>query len=84
MELKDTIKMMESEDYKERFKAEYHQLEIRIKKLATLLEDWKKDKLKFTPTCSFYLLEKQLQAMVLYSHFLCERAEIEKIVLYDY
>ena len=27
MELKDTIEMMTSNDYKERFKAEYHQVE---------------------------------------------------------
>ena len=28
MELKDTIKLMDSEDYKERFKAEYYQTKI--------------------------------------------------------
>ena len=33
MELKDTIDLMRSEDYKERFTAEYHQLIIRYKKL---------------------------------------------------
>lgn len=29
MELKDTVEMMNSEDYKERFKAEYQQVVIR-------------------------------------------------------
>lgn len=29
MELKDTVEMMLSADYKERFKAEYYQLKIR-------------------------------------------------------
>lgn len=33
MELKDTIAMMQSEDYKERFKAEYYQIVIRYQKL---------------------------------------------------
>ena len=28
MELKDTVEMMGSEDYKERFKAEYYQVKI--------------------------------------------------------
>lgn len=34
MELKDTIKLMESKDYKERFKAEYYQTKIRWEKLV--------------------------------------------------
>ena len=33
MELKDTIKMMQSDDYKERFVAEYQQTKIRYEKL---------------------------------------------------
>ena len=33
MELKDTIEMMNSDDYKERFKAEYYQTKIRYEKL---------------------------------------------------
>lgn len=35
MELKDTIPQMTSEDYKERFKAEYYQTKIRYWKLHT-------------------------------------------------
>ena len=37
MELKDTIKMMDNVDYKERFKAEYYQTKIRYEKLVGLL-----------------------------------------------
>ena len=37
MELKDTIEMMQPEDYKERFKAEYYQLKIRLEKLYGML-----------------------------------------------
>ena len=33
MELTDTVKMMNSSDYKERYKAEYFQLKIRYEKL---------------------------------------------------
>ena len=37
-ELKDTVEMMNSTDYKERFKAEYQQVVIRYKKLKAMLE----------------------------------------------
>ena len=37
-DLKDTAEMMTSEDYKERFKAEYAQACIRYQKLAAMLE----------------------------------------------
>ena len=40
MELKDTVELMNSSDYKERFKAEYQQLSIRIGKLANMLSTW--------------------------------------------
>lgn len=40
MELRDTIDMMQSDDYKERFKAEYYQVGIRYEKLKTMLERW--------------------------------------------
>ena len=35
MELKDTIDLMNSPDYKERFKAEYMQVKIRYEKLKS-------------------------------------------------
>lgn len=37
MELKDTVQMMESEDFKERFKAEYYQTKIRYDKLHQMI-----------------------------------------------
>lgn len=39
MELKDTIPMMTSDDYRDCFKAEYHQLLIRIRKLRAIIEE---------------------------------------------
>lgn len=81
MELIDTIPMMNNADYKERFKAEYHQLEIRIDKLTAMLSKWSAGELNFTPSCPYALLEAQLNAMKTYSYFLRERAEIEGINL---
>lgn len=37
MELKDTVDLMNSEDYKERFKAEYLQTKIRYDNLRKML-----------------------------------------------
>ena len=36
IEFKDTIELMQSEDYKERFKAEYHQTKLRYERLKAL------------------------------------------------
>lgn len=46
MELQDTVKWMVSEDYKERFKAEYHQLKIRHDGLKYMLHKWDKGELE--------------------------------------
>lgn len=51
MTLKDTVEMMNSDDYKERFKAEYYQLEIRVNGLKKMLYKWDNGELDFTPTC---------------------------------
>lgn len=40
MELKDTATLMVSSNYKERFKAEYYQLKIRLEKLKYMLQKW--------------------------------------------
>ena len=61
-ELKDTIDLMVSEDYKERFLAELYQLEIRISKLEKLIKDYRSNSLKFKPTTNIGTLEEQLRA----------------------
>lgn len=81
MELERLIELMKSEDYKDRFRAEYYQLEDRIDKLANMLEKYKAGTLNFTPSCSYELLSYQLQTMNAYKRVLEERAEIEKIEL---
>ena len=78
-DLVDTIPLMTSEDFKERFKAEYYQLKIRLNKLAQML--LKYNELDFTPNCSFDLLNGQLKIMEVYMDYLEERAEIEGIEL---
>ena len=81
MKLKDTIEMMNSADYKERFKAEYLQLEIRANGLRSMLKKYKDGTLTFKPSCSYDLLNGQLKSMEMYAQYLEERAEIEGIDL---
>ena len=81
MQLKDTIEMMTSEDYKERFKAEYYQLLFRVDSLTSMLIKWKNNMLDFKPKCSKETLEYQLLYMQGYLDILRLRAEIEEIDL---
>ena len=83
MELKDTIEMMNSPDYKERFKAEYIQTRIRYGKLFEMLLKYKADMLDFKPQCPYDLLFEQLQMMGRYLFLLEARAKIEDIKLFD-
>lgn len=81
MELKDTVALMNSADYKERFKAEYYQNKNRHDKLKAMLEDWDNGTLKFVPTCPRSLYDLQIFHMKNYLAILEARAEIEKIEL---
>lgn len=81
MELKDTIEMMNSEDYKERFKAEYYQAKIRYDKLDKMTVKYEAGTLNFTPSCSLEILKEQKKYMGNYIRMLRIRAEIEKIEL---
>ena len=83
MELKDTVEMMGSSDYKERFRAEYFQLKIRMSGLSKMLVKYKEGTLNFTPSCSYSLLSRQLEVMKIYASYLLQRAEIEGIDLYN-
>lgn len=81
MELVDTIEMMNSSDYKERFKAEYYQLVIRFNKLKSMLERWDRGELNFNPTCPRGIYNFQVKAMADYIACLETRAAIENIKL---
>lgn len=80
-ELKDTIEMMNSSDYKERFKAEYQQVVIRYKKLAAMLEKWDAGELNFEPTCPRITYNMQIKAMTDYIAVLEARAVMEDVDL---
>lgn len=81
MELLDTVERMSSTDFKDRFRAEYYQLKIRIDKLADMLDAYDKGTLSFTPKCDIKLLTAQHEFMKAYLHTLEERATIEGIEL---
>lgn len=81
MELKDTIDLMISEDYKDRFKAEYLQTKIRYNKLHQMVVKMDAKTLDFTPTCSKAIFLEQKRYMGEYLRMLEIRAEIEGIIL---
>lgn len=78
-ELKETTDLMLSDNYKERFKAEFYQLNIRITKLEIFIRRARNKELK--PTCTIGLLEEQLRAMQAYQSILYSRATEENITL---
>jgi hypothetical protein len=81
MELRDTVEMMNSADYKERFKAEYYQTAIRYEKLKTMVDKYNNGTLEFKPTCPMSIYDIQLRAMRDYLTILEARAAIEGVEL---
>lgn len=85
MELKDTVDMMTSSDYKERFKAEYRQVKIRYEKLKTFCNKIEAAEItgKEPPKhdCPVSLLRDQQSYMGQYLRILELRAEVENIQL---
>lgn len=80
-ELRETNEMMSSDDYKERFKAEYYQVVIRYQKLKAMLDKWDNDQLEFTPTCPRSIYNIQIAAMTDYIAVLEARAVMENVIL---
>lgn len=83
MKLNETVEMMNSEDYKERFKAEYDQLVIRYYGLRNMLEKWDDGTLEFEPTCPRSTYNMQIKAMTDYIAVLEARAVMENVDLED-
>lgn len=81
MKLSDTCELMVGNDYKNRFKAEYYQLDNRINGLKNMLIKYQDGALEFEPTCSYDLLNSQLKIMELYRGILEERAIKEEVEL---
>ena len=80
-DLIDTVELMASDDYKENFKAEYYQTEIRYNKLHEMIVRYEANTLNFEPKCSIDILKKQASYMGDYLYMLEVRAEIEGIEL---
>ena len=78
-DLKETAAMMSSTDYKERFLAEYYQLETRYLKLKAMVDKWDAGTLEFTPTCPRATYNVQLRAMKDYLDVLTIRAKMEGV-----
>lgn len=85
MELKETVELMNSEDYKERFVAEYRQVKIRYEKLKNFCNKIEVETMLGKEVtkhdCPLELLREQQKYMGLYLSALEKRALIENIVL---
>lgn len=79
----DTAILMKSDDYKDRFIAEYQQLVIRYNGLKKMLNTWDKNELTFTPTCPRSTYNMQIKAMTDYIAVLEARAVMENIDLQE-
>ena len=79
--LTDTVPLMTSADYKDRFRAEYHQLVYRFRRLIEMLDKWDKGQLDFVPTCPRSTYNIQVRAMSDYIAALEARAMIENVQL---
>ena len=79
--LEDTINLMKSDDYKERFVAEYMQTKIRYNNLHKMLVKLEAGTLEFEPATPILILKNQKSFMGQYLNQLEIRAEIEGITL---
>ena len=81
MELKDTVDMMISYDYRKRFQAEYYQLKIRACGLEKILKKHDEGKLEFILSNPVSVYREQLHVMKLYMDILEQRAKNEDVFL---
>ena len=81
MELKDTVELMTSEDWRERFKAEYLQTKIRYEKLHKLIVKREVGKCDFNTPIPLESWKTQAKHMGLYLFELEKQAAIHGIEL---
>lgn len=81
MTLDKTVELMLSDDYKDRFEAEYRQLVNRANKLRKMIRQYEKGELEFEPNSPIDILVWQLKTMDEYIYILKRRASYEKITL---
>lgn len=77
--LRDTVNLMISDNYKDRFLAEYIQNKVRYIKLREMVNNW--NQLDFVPTCPKEVYDQQLSIMSQYIDILELRAKAEGIDL---
>ena len=85
MELKETVELMKSVDYKDRFIAEYHQVKIRYEKLKNFCNKIEVETMLGKEVtkhdCPLELLREQQKYMGLYLSILEKRSLIENVEL---
>ena len=81
IELRNTIDLMSSDDYKERFVAEYLQTKIRYNNLHRMIVKYDAGTLNFELKTPILILKNQKSFMGQYLNQLEIRAEIEGITL---
>lgn len=81
MPLKNTVDLMLSDNYKDRFRAEYYQTKERYQRLHLMIIKYEAGTLDFQPDCPLELLKRQAKAMGEYLYVLEMRARLEEIDL---
>lgn len=81
MPLKNTVDLMLSDNYKDRFRAEYYQTKERYQRLHMMIIKYEAGTLVFQPDCPLELLKRQAKAMGEYLYVLEMRAQLEEIDL---
>ena len=79
MTLKDTVDGMLSDDYEERLRAEYQQLQIRLNGLNTFISNYVLGLLPFKPKTPVEVFINQRRAMLSYLSTLQDRICYENI-----
>lgn len=77
----EIARLQKSEDYVDRFEAEFYALQKRLVRLDNMLYCWRNNNLNFKPNCSYRKFKDQFDAMLKYYDILVDRAEIEHIEL---
>ena len=81
MPLKNTVDLMLSDNYKDRFRAEYYQTKERYQRLHLMIIKYEAGTLDFQPDCPLELLKRQAKAMGEYLYVLEMRVQLEEIDL---
>jgi hypothetical protein len=79
--LQDTVDLMISDHYIDRFIGEYGQTKLRYLHLDRLIKAYEDKTLEFEPDTPIEILKSQLEILKIYVKILENRARYEKIIL---